>query len=81
MNVCVIEYGLKGDNGETFRLLTSLLDPEDALVQELAALYSQSWEIELTIKKSKHVLRAGQITRRRKMSELVRHHRTSDLTG
>lgn len=72
VRVRVIEYRLKGGNGETFRLLTSLLDPEQAPAQELAALYPQRWEIELAIKEGKNVLRAGQVTLRSKMSELVK---------
>jgi hypothetical protein len=72
VTVRVIEYRLKGGNGETFRLITSLLDPEGAPAHELAALYPQRWEIELAIKEGKQVLRTGQITLRSKMPELVR---------
>ncbi len=72
VSVRVIEYRLKGGNGETFRLITSLLDHETAPARELAALYPQCWEIELAIKEGKHVLRSGQITLRSKMPELVR---------
>ena len=67
VTVRVIEYRLKGGNGETFRLITSLLDPEGAPAHELAALYPQRWEIELTIKEGRQVLRTGQITLRSKM--------------
>lgn len=70
--VRVVEYRLKGGDGETFRLITSLLDPEAAPARELAALYPQRWEIELTIKESKNVLRDGHVTLRSKMPELVR---------
>lgn len=72
VTVRVIEYRLKGGNQETFRLITSLLDPEDAPAHELAALYPQRWEIELTIKEGKHVFRGEQITLRSKVPELVR---------
>jgi len=48
------------------------LDHEQAPAQELAALYPQRWEIELAIKEGKNVLRAGKVTLRRKMSELVK---------
>lgn len=72
VTVRVIEYRLKGGSGETFRLITSLLDPDGAPAQELAALYPQRWEIELAIKEGKQVLRTGQITLRSKMPELVR---------
>ncbi len=70
--VRVVEYRLKGGDGETFRLITSLLDPEEAPARELAALYPQRWEIELTIKESKNVLREGNVTLRSKMPELVK---------
>ncbi|NJM55415.1 MAG: IS4 family transposase [Verrucomicrobiae bacterium] len=72
VTVRVIEYRLKGGDGQTYRLLTSLLDPRQAPAHELAALYPQRWEIELAIKEGKHVLRCGQITLRSKIPELVR---------
>ena len=72
MRVRVVEYRLKGSDGETFRMITSLLDPEEAPARELAALYPQRWEIELTIKESKNVLRDGNVTLRSKMPELVK---------
>lgn len=72
VRVRVVEYRLKGGNGEIFRLITSLLDPEQAPARELAELYPQRWEIELTIKESKNVLRDGNVTLRSKMHELVR---------
>lgn len=72
VTVRVIQYRIKGGDGEIFRLITSLLDPKEAPAHELAALYPQRWEIELAIKEGKQVLRAGQITLRSKMPELVR---------
>lgn len=72
VTVRVIEYRLKGGDGQIFRLLTSLLDPEQAPAHELAVLYRQRWEIELAIKEGKQVLRGGQITLRSKSHELVR---------
>jgi hypothetical protein len=68
----VVEYRLTGGNGEIFRLITSLLDPEEAPAKELAALYPQRWEVELVIKESKQVFRAGRLTLRSKMPELVK---------
>ncbi len=44
--VRVIEYSLCG-SPERYRLLTTLLDPEEAPAQELAALYHERWEVEL----------------------------------
>lgn len=72
VSVRVIEYRLKGGDGEIFRLITSLLDPEQAPANELATLYPQRWEVELALKESKQVLRTGQITLRSKMPELVK---------
>jgi hypothetical protein len=49
--VRVVEYAI-GDHGRpgakdtTYRLITTILDPEAAPADELAALYSQRWEIE-----------------------------------
>ncbi|MCX4854129.1 IS4 family transposase [Streptomyces canus] len=48
--VRVIEYTLAGTGEATvYRLLTTLLDPEQAPAMELAALYAQRWEIETTL--------------------------------
>ena len=49
--VRVIEYELQGAEApETrYRLVTSILDPEQAPAEELAALYPQRWEVESTI--------------------------------
>ena len=58
--------------GEVFRLLTTILDPEVASATELAGYYPQRWEIELTIKEGKTVLRKGRVTLRSKVAELVR---------
>lgn len=46
----VIEYELddpgREDNDTRYRLLTTILDPEQAPAQELAPLYTQRWEFE-----------------------------------
>ncbi len=75
--VRVIEYkltdpGAAGDKGEIYRLITTILDPAMATAAELAALYPQRWEIEITIKEGKTILRKGRITLRSKIPELVR---------
>lgn len=72
VTIRVVEYRLKGGNGEVFRLITSLLDPEQAPADELAALYPQRWEVELALKECKQVLRKDQITLRSKIPELVK---------
>jgi hypothetical protein len=75
--VRVIEYRLKdpgvaADKAEVYRLITTILDPAVATAVQLAALYPQRWEIEITIKEGKTILRKGKITLRSKMPELVR---------
>jgi hypothetical protein len=46
ITVRVIEYRLDGVNDETYRLVTTILDPTRAPAGELAALYGERWEIE-----------------------------------
>jgi hypothetical protein len=74
--VRVIEYRLAQDGGgdktETYRLLTTLKDPVEFPAMELAALYPERWEVELSIREAKEVLRGKQITLRSKLPELVR---------
>lgn len=71
--VRVIEYRLVGSEGDgRYRLLTTLLDCREAPAQELASLYPERWEVELTIKEAKEVLRGKEITLRSKVDELVR---------
>ena len=75
--VRVIEYRIKDPGApdgkeETYRLITSILDPAVASATELAGIYPQRWEIELTIKEGKTILRKGRITLRSKKPELVR---------
>jgi hypothetical protein len=43
-----------------------------ASAKELAGFYPKRWEIEITIKESKTILRKGRITLRSKMPELVK---------
>jgi hypothetical protein len=72
--VRVIEYELEGveQSEPLYRLITTLMDPEAAPAQELAALYPQRWEIELTLDEFKTHLRGGQVVMRSKTPELVK---------
>ena len=76
--VRVVEYRLKRADEpktpeeQTYRLMTSILDPTEASAEEIAAAYPERWEIELTIKEGKSVLRGDKITLRSKTAELVR---------
>ena len=52
--VRVIEYTVTGGTGsgkpETFRLITTILDPDDVTAIELAAAYQQRWEYEISLR-------------------------------
>jgi Insertion element 4 transposase N-terminal/Transposase DDE domain len=74
IRVRVIEYTLEGvANAEPmYRLLTSILDPEQAPADELAALYHERWEIETALDELKTHLRGSKIVLRSKTPDLVR---------
>src|SRR3989475_1568656 len=75
LRVRVIEYTLEGvPNAEPiYRLLTSILDPDQAPAAELAALYHERWEIETALDELKTHLRGSKIVLRSKTPALVRH--------
>ena len=72
--VRVIEYRLEGIPGAEpiYRLLTTILDPEQAPAAELAALYHERWEIETALDELKTHLRGAKIVLRSKTPDLVR---------
>jgi len=74
MVVRVIDYRLKNvANAEPlYRLITTILDPQQAPAKELAALYHERWEIETTLDELKTHLRGAQMVLRSKTPELVR---------
>ena len=74
ITVRVIEYELESveQSEPLYRLITTLLDPEAAPALELAALYPQRWEIEVTLDEFKTHLRGGQVVMRSKTPELVK---------
>jgi hypothetical protein len=74
IRVRVIEYALEGVAGAEpiYRLLTSILDWEQAPAAELAALYHQRWEIETALDELKTHLRGSKIVLRSKTPDLVR---------
>jgi hypothetical protein len=62
VRVRVIEYTLENQAaGETYRLMTTLLDPTEAPAAELAALYPERWEMEGVLDELKTHLRGGQL--------------------
>jgi len=73
IRVRVIDYTLEGiPNAEPlYRLVTTILDPEKAPAQELAALYQERWEIETALDELKTHLRGAQIVLRGQTPTLV----------
>jgi len=71
--VRVIEYHLEGVEGAEplYRLITTLMDASEYPAQELAALYAERWEIEVTLDEFKTHMRGGQVVLRSKTPELV----------
>lgn len=72
--VRVIEYTLSDSatpTQDSYRLVTNLLEPEQAPGQELAALYHERWEIEGVFDEFKTHLRASSTVLRSKTPELV----------
>jgi hypothetical protein len=69
----VIEYRIDGGrvNDETYRLFTTILDPNDASAVDLAAAYSQRWEIESAFDELKSHQRGPRTVLRSKSPELV----------
>lgn len=74
VRVRVIEYRLEGvaDAEPIYRLITSMLDPQQGPAQELAALYYERWEIETALDELKTHLRGARIVLRSKTPDLVR---------
>ena len=71
--VRAIDYRLKDVEGSEplYRLITTILDHEQAPAKELAALYHERWEIETALDELKTHLRGAQIVLRSKTAELV----------
>jgi len=73
MLVRVIDYRLEDgrENGSSYRLFTTLLDPAEAPAQDLAAAYAQRWEIELAFDELKTHQRGPRTVLRSKSPDLV----------
>jgi len=80
VKVRAINYRLKNENGndgktigngESYLLLTTLLDCEKYSAEELAGLYPERWEIETAYDEFKTHLRGGRVVLRSKTPELV----------
>ncbi len=74
VRVRVIDYHLDGvaDAEPIYRLVTTILDHEEAPAQELAALYHERWEIETALDELKTHLRGADVVLRSKTPDLVR---------
>jgi len=72
--VRVIEYCLDGveDAEPLYRLITTIVDPEKAPAEQLAALYHERWEIESALDELKTHLRGARMVLRSKTPDLVR---------
>jgi hypothetical protein len=72
--VRVIEYTItnRDGNAEVIKVMTTILDPDTATAVELAALYQQRWEFELTLDEVEvHQMSASRLLRS-KTPDLVR---------
>jgi hypothetical protein len=71
--VRVIDYTVDDGrpNNETYRLLTTLVDPDEAPAEDLAAAYAQRWEIEACFDELKTHQRGPRIVLRSKSPDLV----------
>jgi len=71
--VRVVEYTLPGieDAEPLYRVITTLLDPQRAPAEEVAALYHERWEIENALDELKTHLKGPKVTLRSKLPELV----------
>src|SRR5882724_338889 len=71
VTVRVVEYEVEGADGEVIRLLTDLLDPVAYPAAELAALYHERWEAELSNRQIKTYQRGAQEVLRSATPDLV----------
>ena len=73
MLVRVIGYTVDDgrENPTSYRLFTTLLDPDEVTATDLAAAYTQRWEIELTFDESKTHQRGPRTVLRSKSPDLV----------
>jgi len=72
--VRVVEFTIddgRDSNSETYRLFTTLLDPDEVTAEELALAYAQRWEIEIAFGELKTAQRGPRAVLRSKSPELV----------
>jgi Insertion element 4 transposase N-terminal/Transposase DDE domain len=73
VTIRVIEYTIDDGraNDTTYRLFTTILDPDDASAVDLAAAYAQRWEIETSFAEFKTHQRGAHVVLRSKSPPLV----------
>jgi len=74
VTVRVVEYTIddgRSPEGEHYRLVTTLLDPDEAPAAELAELYAQRWEFENTLDELKTHQRGAKVVLRSKYPDGV----------
>lgn len=73
VTVRVIDYTIDDgrDNPESYRLLTTILDPGDASAEDLAAAYTRRWEIETAFDELKTHQRGPRAVLRSKSPDLI----------
>jgi hypothetical protein len=85
--VRIVEYTIAGHE-TVYRLITTILDPDDAPANQLAALYAQRWEFESTLDEIKTHLGGRQFVLRSQYPQgveqeiygiLLVHHANPDL--
>ena len=71
--MCFIDYTIEDgrENPESYRLLTTILDPGQASAEDLATVYSERWEIESTFDELKTHQRGPKGVLRSKSPDLV----------
>lgn len=74
IQVRVVEYRLDGipEAEPLYRVVTTILDPQQVPATELAALYHERWEIEVALAELKTQLRGARVVLRSKTPDLVR---------
>jgi len=74
VTVRVIEYTIDDgrENPETYRLLTTILDPDEVTATDLAKAYTDRWEIEISFDELKTHQRGPRTVLRSKSPDLVR---------
>jgi IS4 transposase len=70
VEVRAIEYTIEGQD-ETYRLVTTILDPDQAPADELARLYHERWEIEGAFEEIRTHLKGSHLPLRSKTPDLV----------